>query len=164
MRRVRCGPTSACTGRPASRPATESQPRWASMATSESDLIWNRACLESGGSKPREGDRHLAAALLAHGLVANGGLHHAVESMSESEARAAISGFEYLGLAAAAQLIAELAPHAEEFRRVEYTDQEEESANARYIQAVDGDRALEAAFFRALSSKPGDFYRPTDVA
>jgi hypothetical protein len=43
------------------------------------DHVWNRAALDGGGPKPRDGDRALADLLLAHGLIMNGGLGHALE-------------------------------------------------------------------------------------
>ena len=41
------------------------------------DRVWNRAALEGGGASPGPGDRALASLLLVHGLVINGGVHHA---------------------------------------------------------------------------------------
>ena len=52
------------------------------MQLSLADQIWNRAALESGGPAAREGDRALAALLLAHGMVMNGGVGHALEVLS----------------------------------------------------------------------------------
>ena len=68
------------------------------MKLSPQDQIWNRACLESGGTSPRTGDQALAALLLSHGLVMNGDVVHALECLSDSEIAAAIRGFEYFGL------------------------------------------------------------------
>jgi hypothetical protein len=52
------------------------------------DKVWNRATLQSGGAAPKSGDRALAVLLLVHGLVMNGGVHHALESAQTSELRA----------------------------------------------------------------------------
>jgi hypothetical protein len=52
---------------------------------STADRVWNRAALDAGGSPPREGDRALAALLLAHGMIMNGGVDHAVEALSAEE-------------------------------------------------------------------------------
>lgn len=72
------------------------------------DHIWNRAALENGGSAPREGDRALAALLRFHGLVMNGGVHHATEALSEDERRAAAARFRFFQL----HEIADLLEHA----------------------------------------------------
>jgi hypothetical protein len=68
------------------------------------DLIWNRACY-GGGADPREGDVALAALLLVHGRVMNGGVLHGVEC-SESQLRAAKAGYCYFGFTGVAELLA----------------------------------------------------------
>ena len=52
-------------------------PRKAKM--NKATQIWNRALADYGLAGPALGDRALAAMLLAHGLVMNGGVLHAVE-------------------------------------------------------------------------------------
>ena len=64
----------------------------------QADAIWNRAALEQGGPNPKPGDVALAALILAHGLVMNGGVHHAVACLTEDEIDAAVAGFSYLGI------------------------------------------------------------------
>jgi hypothetical protein len=65
------------------------------MGMTEANRVWNRAALEEGGRAPREGDRALAALLLAHGMVMNGGVQHATEALSADEMAAAAAGFRY---------------------------------------------------------------------
>lgn len=66
--------------------------------------IWNRACTESGGSEPMEGDVALANTLLGHGYIMNGGLEH-FEDLSEEEQRDSISGFRFFSFNDIADLI-----------------------------------------------------------
>ena len=107
--------------------------------------VWNRAALESGGANPREGDRALAALLLAHGLVMNGGVHHALEVLSEEEIREAISGFGFFSLAPIGQLLKE-APTLDE-----------EVANQRYWSFIPGDEAINRRFRVIFQSSPDAF-------
>jgi len=69
------------------------------------ERIWNRACegAEANGEL-RAGDRALAAVLLAHGIVMNGGVLHALQSMSPSERREAAAGYRFLTLPTLAEL------------------------------------------------------------
>jgi hypothetical protein len=69
--------------------------------------VWNRACFEHGGPAKREGDTALAALLLAHGLVMNGGLFHAVGCLREHELSAPCQGFSYFGFAAVIAVLKE---------------------------------------------------------
>ena len=60
-------------------------------------MIWNRAC---GQDRLRSlpGDRAFADLLLAHGLVVNGGVLHAVECLTAAELSDAESGYQFYGL------------------------------------------------------------------
>jgi hypothetical protein len=109
------------------------------------DMIWNRAALESGGPSPREGDIALAAVLAAHGLVMNGGVHHAVEVLSRTELTAALKGFRFLSLSGAADLL-EIA-----------TTLDEDVANRRYWDAIPDDGALQARYRAVYRSSPAAF-------
>ena len=68
------------------------------MSRSVAHRVRNRAALESGGECPGPGDRALSSLLLAHGLVMNGGVHHALQCLSPSELHAAIDAYSYFGL------------------------------------------------------------------
>lgn len=111
--------------------------------------VWNRAALESGGADPREGDRALAGLLSVHGLVMNGGVHHALEVLSPQEIRAARGGFQFFSLAPVGQLLDE----------AETLD--EDVANQRYWALVPDDEAIERRF-RAKFHQSPDAFAPID--
>lgn len=71
------------------------------------DAIWNRACSLSASPALLHGDLALSAVILAHSLVMNGGFKHALESMEDAKTVAAIAGFRYFKLPAAANLFEE---------------------------------------------------------
>ena len=63
-------------------------------------LFWadyNRAALQAGGDSPGPGDCALASLLLLHGLVMNGGVPHALQSVGPSELLAAAEGYAFFG-------------------------------------------------------------------
>jgi hypothetical protein len=107
--------------------------------------VWNRAALESGGASPREGDRALAALLRLHGLVMNGGVHHALEVLSRDEIRAAISGFEFFSLTPVGRLL-------EVARTLD-----EEAANRQYWAFIPDDDAINGRFRVTFRSSPHAF-------
>jgi len=117
-------------------------------------LVWNRAALNSGGAKPREGDRALADALKVHSLVMNGGVHHAVEVIGVAGVHAAVAGFEYFGLVAVGEVLRDVL-HSPLLR--EWNDDTEAEANRRYAEILPDDGALVVQFERAFLSQPGDF-------
>ncbi len=107
------------------------------------DQVWNRAALENGGAGPLEGDRALAATILTHGLIMNGGVLHAIDGLEADEFENGCRGYEFFGLEgvaeqlrAAARLAAETAP----------MDTLEAQLDRAYWQAVPDDAALAAAF------------------
>lgn len=123
------------------------------LKLSRQDQIWNRACLESGGSSPAAGDRALASLLRAHGFAMNGGVIHALECLSHSEIAAAIAGFNFFGLIDAANVFEQPLDDSRET---------EERLNLMYLAAVPNDDALVYAFRTKLVSSPGAF-APTEV-
>ena len=62
----------------------------------DADRVWNRAAMEEGCVSPRAGDRALSALLLVHGMVMNGGVHHALESVDPAELAAGADGYAFL--------------------------------------------------------------------
>lgn len=71
------------------------------------DSVWNRAALGSGSERLGPGDQALSSALLAHGLISNGGVAHAaLDAMTTLELDASIAGLRYLGLNRAASVLA----------------------------------------------------------
>ena len=121
------------------------------LKQSRQSQIWNRAATEAGGPNPAVGDRALAAVLLAHGAVMNGGVEHAIQSLSSEELLSAISGFNYFGLPAAAQAIS--SPSTS-------TDEALDAADRDYWRAVPSDDTLLHAFRLHLLSNP-EAYAPT---
>lgn len=124
------------------------------MGVSVADQVWNRAALESGGKSPGPGDRALAALLLAHGLVMNGGVHHALECLDSSEVFAAADGFAYFGLDAVAAFFREAASDPV---LAEWTEQTEPVANERYWGLVPDDSYLESRFQAVFRERPKEF-------
>ncbi len=107
--------------------------------------VWNRAALEAGGAQPHNGDRALAAVLLAHGLVMNGGVHHALEMLSPDEVQAAAAGFRMFSLGAVAELL-ETAMGLDE-----------KTADRRYWDVVPDDGVINERFSAIFRSSPDAF-------
>jgi hypothetical protein len=126
----------------------------ATMNLEPKDLVWNRACEHGGGANLRVGDRSLADALKVHGLVMNGGVHHAVEVVGEAEVRAAALGFEYFGFQAIGDLLVAVL-HDPTLR--EWNDGTEEEANRRYWEVLPDDNALVEQFELVFRTRPEDF-------
>lgn len=124
------------------------------MQLSLADRVWNRAALESGGRESKAGDRALAALLLAHGLVMNGGVHHALETLSEGELEAAADGYAFFGCDDVCRF---LRGASEDPVLCQWTEATEPIANARYSQMVLDDAYLSRAFERVFAERPGDF-------
>ena len=118
------------------------------MELSQTDLIWNRAALESGGEAARAGDRALADLLLAHGMVMNGGVGHAVEVLSLEEFLAALSGFRFFGFDEVALLL-EGALRASE--------QDHELADQSYERLIPDDQVLVKRFESYYRHSPEAF-------
>jgi len=118
------------------------------MSSAETDQIWNRAAMNNGGSTPRKGDLALAALLLVHGMVMNGGVEHAIESLSPAELAAGIDGFQYFGFSEVAKLMG-LAVNANEA--------EFEAMDQQYWNHIPSDSTITQAFHHHLSSSPQSF-------
>ncbi|MCP4958388.1 MAG: hypothetical protein GY925_03860 [Actinomycetia bacterium] len=121
------------------------------------DFIWNRACRPSESTEisEREGDRSLAAMLLVHGLVMNGGPWGAIESCDGDELSAAAAGYRYFGLETGADLIDRLAAALID---VPVDDGKFEAEwNDAYSGAVSGDDVLVVAFEARHRDVPEDF-------
>lgn len=87
------------------------------------------AAMESGGVSPGAGDRALAALLVVHGLVMNGGVHHALEWVQPTELSAAIEDYAYFGFD---DVAAFLRGAADDPVLSTWTDDTEVEANRRY--------------------------------
>ncbi|MEZ5245462.1 MAG: hypothetical protein R2707_10225 [Acidimicrobiales bacterium] len=105
------------------------------------DTVWNRAALGGGSERMGAGDQALSSALLAHGLISNGGVAHAAfDAMSASEIDASIAGFRYLGLNRAASVLASAQAHS-------WSDSEEilDRLDVSYGYAIPSDEQIAAA-------------------
>ena len=122
--------------------------------TDEQMAVRNRAALERGGKTPRGGDAALGALLVAHGLVMNGGVLHAVHALSTRDFAAACEGFRFFGFDDVAALL--------EFAvKTEATTENEERFNADYWNAIPDDRAIGERFGRHLAEYR-QFYAPPE--
>ncbi len=119
------------------------------MSLGIADRVWNRAALESGGADPRQGDRALAALLLAHGLLMNGGFDDALDSLSREELEAAIAGFRFFAMDHAADLVERASAGA--------FGSDLEEANRQYYEAVPEDGEIQERFHSLFASKPNVF-------
>ena len=120
----------------------------------EQDRVWNRAAMDDGGEEPRAGDRALADLLYAHGMVMNGGVHHALEVLTPDELKAAIAGFRYFSLGAVADLLEE--GLTDETFGGDSGDAEGR-ANRRYWALIPDDEAIVVRFEAVYASSPAEF-------
>lgn len=123
------------------------------MKSTEAYQIWNRAALEAGGQAPLAGDRALADLLLAHGLVMNGGVEHAVQALTSAELSAAVRGFRYFGFNEIALLLGEYSVDASESQQAR-TDLE-------YGKLID-DRVI-AQRFEEYYRRDSDAFAPVNL-
>jgi hypothetical protein len=113
------------------------------------ERVWNRAA--SGGvSSPRDGDSALAALLLAHGLVMNGGVLHAVECLDPTALRSACDGFRYFALAEVATLL-------EAAAAAEPSDENEENYNRAYWSVIPDDAVILKRFQRHFAQNRAEY-------
>ena len=105
------------------------------------------------------GDRALASLLIAHGLINNGGVTHVIEVLSEDEVMAAIEGFRFFDLDAAAILLDEVRRglSRERARTGDYDERLELEFDEQYSELIPDDAVLEARFRRHFESHPEDF-------
>ncbi len=117
--------------------------------TNEATIVWNRAATKHGGELPRAGDAALSALLLAHGLVMNGGVLHAIEGLEASELAAAREGFCFFGFDEVARL----------FEHAEKGGDDEAAFGKAYSDALPDDGAIMERFFQHFAEHP-DLYAP----
>lgn len=111
----------------------------------DADLVWNRAC---GGTEQnlRDGDRALAALLLVHGYIMNGGVGHAVTDLPADELDAGIRGYEFFGLYDLVSIIKQYPPNEGDEDACRHCD--------RYYSELGDDRVITEHFERLYSSHP----------
>lgn len=121
------------------------------------DAMWVWATEGRPGPGPDvqwPGDVALHAVLLAHGVIMNGGVLHAVESLAPSQLVAAQHGYVWLGLTGVSDLLVEVAA------QLGSTDDEslEIRSDAVYAKLLPDDEAsIETALRARVSSSPSAF-------
>ena len=114
--------------------------------------IWNRACgIENG--ETLDGDRVLAAMLLAHGLIMNGGVLHATECMSPEELSNAVNAYTYFGKEKIGHLLLTARECIDRGNEVELERREREFDEA-YGAVIPHDGLLVMAFEQDLERSP----------
>lgn len=116
--------------------------------TNEEQIIWNRAAIERGGQTPGNGDKALAALLLAHGLVMNGGVLDAVEALGD-ELAAACNGYRFYGFENAASLLEGARVFSDEDQ-----EEREENLNLTYSKAIPDDGVILNRFRAHFATHP----------
>jgi hypothetical protein len=126
------------------------------MELKPSDRVWNRAALRENPESWLPGDRALAALLLAHGHVMNGGVFHAIELLSEDELDEAIAGYQFFGLDSVQKVFV----HAKDMaRKGEEIGPYEAVFNSDYQKLIPSDAALGFAFEQHFNNNPQDYAR-----
>jgi hypothetical protein len=99
--------------------------------------------------------------VLAHSLAMNGGVLHAIESLSAGERAAAFDGFRYFGLDAAAHVLEDIARRWDG-GHLDLGDAERLAieADERYAIVVADDDVLVRAFEARYGQDPGAFAAP----
>lgn len=120
------------------------------------DQIWNRAVNGEGGS---DGDHALSAVLVLHGMVMNGGLLDALESIDPEELEDAKEGFRWLGLDPVADLLIKVKAEAAEFEGAdpEALEDLELSADDDYYALLPDDETLHEVLAKRYKEEPDAF-------
>ena len=104
------------------------------------------------------GDRALADVMLAHSLAMNGGVIYSIESRSSQQRIAAIAGYRFFGLDAAADVVEEI---TRRWRSGDLDDEAAENleleADERYGAVVRDDDVLVTAFEARYETAPNEF-------
>ncbi len=129
------------------------------VTLTRADKIRNRACgfPEEGVER---GDRLLSAVIMAHSLIMNGGVGHALECLDDDELKSASDGYAYLGLPtlrpffAAAQRLTDQLEAADDEAGLDALEVE---LNRDYDRQVPSDGHLTERFEAVLASRPQNF-------
>ncbi len=115
--------------------------------------------MSGGGSKPRPGDVALSSVLNLHNLAMSGGLLDAVDRLESGALDAAESGYRWLRLEPAAEVVAMV--RSEIVQGALDDDDRAETlelrADERYAQVIPTDQTLVDAFVVRLSEEPQAF-------
>lgn len=120
---------------------------------SYADQVWNRAAMESGGAAPRSGDAALASLLRFHNYAMNGGVAHALESLSPQELAACIQGYLYFGFSDVVEMLS----------RRDLSVESEEVLDNEYGALIPSDEVLVQVFEKVFRSSP-DLFSPLVAA
>jgi hypothetical protein len=126
---------------------------------SRADAIWNRAC-EGDATASSPGDRALAALLVLHGLVMNGGVLHAVGCLGPQELAGAMAGYRFFGFDGVAVMLADAKSFAEihDSRNSQHDlDSIEADLDKRYLALIPDDSTLFVRFAAYLLRSPSEF-------
>lgn len=124
------------------------------MSKTDEDLIWNRACLSPSEQFDLPGDQALSDMLSLHGLIMNGGIHHAFEVLSKNEVASGIMGFRYFRLKAVADFLSSI---RDDPNKSEWTEANELAVDRGYFELIRDDDALVDAFSTLYRERPDDF-------
>lgn len=98
--------------------------------------------------------------ILAHSIAMNGGVLHAIESLTAHERDAAVRGYRYFALDSAANVLEDIAHRwGDGDLNLDDAEKLEFEADDRYLATVADDGVLMAAFETRLQSEPGAFDR-----
>lgn len=124
------------------------------MTMNSADRVWNRAALQAGGDSPGPGDCALASLLLLHGLIMNGGVHHALECVEPAELLAAVDGYAFFGFDDCALFLRGV---TSDQQLSIWTEETEVVANLRYYQLIPCDSYLTARFEEVFRDRSDQF-------
>lgn len=126
---------------------------------STEDQIWNRAAMERGGPSAKAGDHALAAVLQVHALAMTGGLLDAVERLDSAALDSAESGYRWLGLGDAAQVVARVRTEISDgaLEADDRAEALEAEADDMYAEVIPADQTIADAFESKLRSEPAAF-------
>jgi hypothetical protein len=122
--------------------------------------IWDRALgFSDGGVGTGPGDTALGAVLLAHGMVMNGGVLHAVEGLEPDDLEAAIGGYRRLGAESTAQLLESVRAQIDDGALDDAARAEalEIESNRSYAEVIPDDATLEELVRGDVDRNPGDY-------
>ena len=124
------------------------------VSTNSNAVVWDRACVGDPNRFELPGDRALASMLRMHGLIMNGGLHHALDVLTDEELAAALAGFKYFEIEAVLEIIEKVL--ADPSLR-EWSDINERTVNELYFSVSADDELLVEAFDKRYAISPDDF-------
>lgn len=117
----------------------------------DADRIWNRAAEGKGGEL---GDDALAALLLLHNTIMNGGLVNALDTVDEEQIASAIEGYRFFKLDDAADLIVTVLTELENDVDPEEL---EDTYDGDFYDLVPDDETVYEAFEAKLADEPTAF-------